>query len=267
MLGKVIKNEFKDTGKMLLPLNLILIGVTILGMIVLRMDIYQNTTMIIATMCMGFLYIVGLLAIVVINFVYLAMRFYKSMYGAEGYLTHTLPVSGFTILNSKLLVAVLWTTLSMTLIVISVFSLVFSVVQGAVPGVDMHEVFRGFEEAMEYSRWQLLGMWILYSLISGLCSMLMIFAALSIGQLFNKYKVGAAIVTYVIFYIINQIISLLVMIGIGSRAETTLVMTEETAKLSVVLPNMLPNIIQALALAVIYYIITAFICNKKLNLD
>lgn len=59
MLGKLFKHEFKDTGKVLLPLNLALIGVTIIGMVVLGLRIFDTDSI-----------AVGFLAIALVLFTY-----------------------------------------------------------------------------------------------------------------------------------------------------------------------------------------------------
>ena len=46
MLGKLFKHEFKATGKVLLPLNLALIGVTIIGMIMLGLKVFSFNGMV-----------------------------------------------------------------------------------------------------------------------------------------------------------------------------------------------------------------------------
>ena len=111
MLGKLFKHEFKATAKVLLPLNLVLVLVTIIGMIILNLDIFSGTAMALVGAAYLILYILAIFALFIMTYVILMMRFYKSMYSDQGYLTHTLPVSPLALLNTKLLTGVCWTFL------------------------------------------------------------------------------------------------------------------------------------------------------------
>ena len=115
MLGKLLKHEIKNTGKILLPLNLALIGVTLIGMIVLGSKIFENEHIGMLAGALLVFYILGIVALFIVTYVFLMITFYRSMYSAEGYLTHTLPVSPITTLNSKLIVSLFWACLTMIL--------------------------------------------------------------------------------------------------------------------------------------------------------
>ena len=274
MLGKVLKHEFKSTGKLLVPLNLILIGITIIGMVVLRLNVFSNDSM--ALLAIGFmlLYILGLLAVAIVSFIYIAIRFYKSMFGAEGYLTHTLPVSNMAILNSKLLVALCWYTICIMLTIISVVSLICAGFSGMGTPIVWSVILSQIELVAGVSV-PVLAVWILgLIIVSSLSGILMIYASLSIGQLFNKYKVPAAIVAYIVLYIINQVISTLITmkISVDSIDESIVLTTTATGSATLDMagiygPLALTSVVEALIFAVVYYIITYFICKKKLNLD
>lgn len=271
MLGKVIKNEFKDTWKVLLPLNLALIVVTIFGVIALNIFSLKSDMAGFVVVATSITYMLGLFALVITSFIYLAVRFYKSMYGAEGYLTHTLPVSGFSNLNGKLITAVWWNFISMVLAVASVIILVYSLIDNV--GRTMGEttsiamMVYEFENLFEAPIWVLILRMLGYFLLSSASGLLMIYASLSIGQLFNKYKVGAAVVTYLIFYIITQIVSFLVLLGTKESRTRSFEAMIEAGETVVEMPDMMGTIIQVIVMIIIYYCITAYICNRKLNLE
>ena len=95
MLGKVMKHEMKATWKVLFPLAMVLDGVTIIGMLMMNMQVFETDMGALVGLAMLLLYIIGLIALSVTAFIFLLVRFYHSMYGAEGYLSHTLPVTAF----------------------------------------------------------------------------------------------------------------------------------------------------------------------------
>ena len=108
MLGKLIKHEFIDNWKLLVLLDgLTIIVGAILGLYInalLNADDYSNSTPLIMTM--GFtLYVLILPSLGTITLIYIGVRYYKSLYSSQGYLTFTLPATTNEILFSKMLVA------------------------------------------------------------------------------------------------------------------------------------------------------------------
>lgn len=97
MLGKVMKYEWISTGRILVLLHLVLAVFTVIGNLELRIMngsdsvIPENTRALIEGITMT-VYVLIVFTAFVGTTVYLIVRFYKSMYTDEGYLTHTLPV-------------------------------------------------------------------------------------------------------------------------------------------------------------------------------
>ena len=98
MLGKLMKHEFKTTSKVILPLYLILVVLTIFARIFAQ-SLFTAENSNIDSIGFGLfgglsviLYILGLFAVSIASFIYLLVRFYKNLFGDEGYLMHT-PVS------------------------------------------------------------------------------------------------------------------------------------------------------------------------------
>lgn len=271
MLGKVIKNEFKDTWKVLLPLNLALVVVTICGLIALNIFAVKDGVAGIVVGATSVTYMLGLIALVITSLIYLAVRFYKSMYGSEGYLTHTLPVSAFSNLHGKLIVSILWYMFSMVLAITSVLVLAYALVAnvgrtlGETTNISM--MIAEFEYIFEAPIGILILKMLGYLLMASMSALLMIYASLSIGQLFNKYKIGAAVVTYIIFYLITQIISFLIMLASQMKYLRSAQAALDNFEQVTAMPDMTGTVILSIAMIVIYYGITAFICNRKLNLD
>ena len=118
MLRKLIKYEWKGVYKM----GLILLGVvafaTLLGFLASRSPLWSDAraydTVVVNGLAsiMSFfaimLYIILLMGTIYAILIYVAVRFYRTMYTDEGYLLHTLPVTKHQILISKLLVSSLW---------------------------------------------------------------------------------------------------------------------------------------------------------------
>lgn len=271
MLGKLFKHEFKNTGKVLLPLDLALIGFTIIGMLALGMKIFGDGNsaftggMALVGVAMLIFYILGIVALFIVTYVFLMIRFYRSMYSSEGYLTHTLPVSPLATLNTKLIVSVFWTFLTMLLAIGSIFALIFTTVKAYAGDVDFSTFWSEFETLTGLTAGQITGWSLLFMLVSSISGLLMIYCSISIGQLFDKYKVLAAIVTYVIIYIIMQIISLIYTFQASLSA-----VSDATGYYSAGISDygsFTFSLVQSAILSVIFYVVTAYIGSKKVNLD
>ena len=280
MLGKLLKHEFRATGKLLGPLNLFLILVAIIGNIVLHFGYKtadpQNALMIISNTAFSGLsifiiaiYSLTIFTLIILTAVYLTVRFYKTMYGNQGYLTHTLPVSTTTVLNVKLLAAVFWMLVAFAIAILSLFILSCSE-----NPFDSITLSRLRDETLAQTGFHLeVLLLIIAVLIITVCAslVLMVCASLAIGQLFNQFRIPAAIGAYVVFYIIQQVISLLSLGSLGIAQINAL--QQASGQLSVMPDSSFFHwlfcliIIEEIAYAVIYYLICYFITKKKQNLE
>ena len=237
MLGKVMKHEMKATWKVLFPLAMVLVGVTLIGMLMMKMQVFETDMGALVGLAMLLLYIIGLIALSVTAFIFLLVRFYHSMYGAEGYLSHTLPVTTFSLINGKLLVAVFWHAITSILVYVPA----------------------------------LFGWAILYSVISAFSAMLMVYASMAIGQLF-RHKVAMSIVMYGVLYAILQIISFVISINSANGFVEKQAAMGDDSFFSITIANMYGNIFSKsmvlyIGVSIVCYIITALITHKKLNLE
>ena len=280
MLGKLLKHEFRATGKLLGPLNLFLILVAIIGNIVLHfgyetadsqnaLTIISNTAFSGLSIFIIAIYSLTIFTLIILTAVYLTVRFYKTMYGNQGYLTHTLPVSTTTVLNVKLLTAVFWMLVAFAIAILSLFILSCSE-----NPFDSITLSRLREETLAQTGFHLeVLLLVIAVLIITVCAslVLMVCASLAIGQLFNQFRIPAAIGAYVVFYIIQQVISLLSLGSLGIAQINAL--QQASGQLSVMPGSSFFHwlfrliIIEEIAYAVIYYLICYFITKKKLNLE
>ena len=95
MLGKLIKNEFRNMGRLLLLINTIVLGMHLLSIVIEKVfdsrvldgTIFKSVVVIFASV-----YVISIIAVNIIIVLIFAVRFYRKVYSVEGYLTHTLPV-------------------------------------------------------------------------------------------------------------------------------------------------------------------------------
>lgn len=95
MLRKLIKYDLKVFGKIMIPLWGVMI---ILGLIRGIQSQFDNASFIKEIVLIFYF-------IFIVNLIIIIQRFYKSMYGQEGYLTHTLPITANKLILSKVISA------------------------------------------------------------------------------------------------------------------------------------------------------------------
>lgn len=270
MLGKLFKHEMKETGKLLLPLDLILIAATCIAAFLVKMDFFMGTTLQIIPQIYMILYVLSIVALVVLTFIYLVIRYYKTMYSSQGYLTHTLPASTASILNAKLCSTLVWMLLLIILCVISISTIGFA--GAGFPSVsEFDAIQRALSEIFGMGFIPILFLIVTAIIIFSLTMILMVYACLAIGQLFGQYRIPAAIVAYIVFYILQQIVSIITLISFGA---TTIDAIHASSQLFITtdLTSLYRNLIflltgESLCFGIAYYITSLWITKRKLNLE
>ena len=114
MLGKLFRHEWKATARLLLLLYLAVPALFLAGWLI---RLIGNKFLIlfpaILLVCAG-------VALFFLTFAFLIMRYHKSMFGNEGYLTQTLPVGKGSLLFVKLCTSFLWVILSTAAAILAV---------------------------------------------------------------------------------------------------------------------------------------------------
>ena len=111
MLGKLLKHEFRATGRIMLPLMGALLALALMANLSIR-GLAGNLADIPALRILFILILVffgmGIVAIGVMALVVMVSRFYRNLLKSEGYLMFTLPVSVHELIWSKLIVSLVW---------------------------------------------------------------------------------------------------------------------------------------------------------------
>ena len=124
MLGKLIKNEVKSTAHSMFGVFLAA-GITFVIMLVVFL-FKVKSLMTLSSVVLGAIAV----AVLVITLFSIITMFNKSLYGAQGYLSFTLPVTGKQLLASKTIVSLIWVSISFLFaIAVTVFLVVYWVAQ------------------------------------------------------------------------------------------------------------------------------------------
>lgn len=284
MLKKLVKHEWKSVYKVGSVLLLVIFAVTLVGYIGLRtpavsaffadeteLDGMQAVLMGFASISSFLIYIMLLVGAMYGIIIYMGVHFYKTMYSDQGYLTHTLPVTPNQLLGSKVLVSGIWVLLINVALGISVLVLIIGMLQGIMNGlqadVTWDEIWRELQWGLEYMDFDtvhFLVIIVLSFLISPFTSVLLLFGALTIGQLSGKYKVMMGILAYiglaVANYILNSLVQAIMTFGYIAGSMDEMSMSYMTSRYD-------PSLIISCVVGVVLYFVSHYIISKKLNLE
>lgn len=266
MLGKLIKNEYKATARLILPLYLLLLIITGLNKLVFVIDedpvsiIAQSGVFIAFAAILMITYVLSLFAVGAMTIIFIIKRFYDSMLKDEGYLSFTLPVTTGQHLASKIIVSYSWLVATIAAILTSV-----NILLGAYGMRGFwSELWRDLSEVIKDGN-QLTFCIVVVLIILSLYNMIIIpYVCFSVGQRFNGHKVLGAFVTYIVIYMINQIIGVIVMVALVSG---NIDMLETMGDAQVFSWAMKYEFLLILAESTIFTIVTHHMLDKKLNLD
>lgn len=275
MLRKLMKYELKATARVFLLLYGTVLALGLLNKFFFMIDIFNRNLPFPVELTAGFtmlMYFFVIGAIFVMTLIITIQRFYKNLLGDEGYLMFTLPVQPWQHIVSKMTVAVIW-------FIVSVFVTIFS---GLMIGVsfDMLAELPGiFSKVMEEFQEWFSFHWIFFFLeflvlcLAGLCSsILMIYASMSAGHLFQKHRLVGSFAAFLVFNFLMQLASgffFVFLDAIGHKNwelfhHLSLFDSNSFMPLHI---GMLILIIWPLIIAIAYFIFTNYILNRKLNLE
>ena len=128
MLRKLLKHEFRATGRIMLPLFGILLLVSV-GANFSSRGMLNSDSSLLRTLGTIFimLFIVGIFAVGIISFVLMINRFYKNLLQDEGYVMMTLPVCVHQQIWSKLIVSTVWFAATVVVIGLSCCIMAFDI--------------------------------------------------------------------------------------------------------------------------------------------
>lgn len=285
MLGKLMKHEWKETYRLFGAGLLFMLAMTVLtgvgfGTSPLIKNAFGNgrvtgigmlDVMWILSLIM---YVITLIGLAWGSLIYLAVHFYKSMYSDQGYLTHTLPVTSHQLLISKILISGIWYLIIGVSMAVSGCILVTIIAGMALKGTDVTVSWRMFREFFDQmfpgTNWfaQII-LYVIQIIIGSFCSLIVLFGAITLGQLFSKHKVMMSFVCYFGINILESIVASLMAIPLGIVTSRRIVESQGVSmnfNLSTEPLQMMPTLLSA-AFAVTLYFVSNYIIKRKLNLD
>lgn len=249
MVGKLIKHDLIALFRLLLFISCFALGFAILA------RIFMTT----GSSFWLFMFIMSLWASIALMFVASIgsiVRFYKSLFTGQGYMTFSLPVS-----VTKLLIAKLLSAIIATVVGVAVFIVCMLILMSGLPAEQLQSVMNGVKELFEnigvmLSYDPLISIeTILLIIISIPMGLLQYYLCLSIGQLFSKHRVGWS---YAIIILSNIVLNILFAYCLMPIVDTFAEINPHLALWTV--------IIVFAGLDVGYFFLIRYLLSHKLNL-
>lgn len=253
MLRKLVKYDLKANWMYFLIMYGVFAVYSVLFFFLLQMD-PEDLRVQITLFSAVAAYVFMIAALSIMTTVLIVARFYKNMFGPEGYLTHTLPVSPAVNLASKVISAVIWNVLTMLVCLGSVCLVAGSSEVG-------EEIWWVLKEFALYYDGQIFGLYCVSAVLNLFTGIFVMYLAICLGQLANRHRVLCAIGYYLAYVAINYVLQMA-----GSIVVSLFAIENESEQLLMVLNEGL-----TIGISFVFLIVSVFashyIIARKLNLE
>lgn len=262
MLGKLLKYDFRSMLKSFLPLWPAFLVVAVINHFTFgaSMEAYSSNALGTITMLV---YFALMMAINIIGIVLIIQRFYNGLLKDEGYLMFTLPVKPWQLIASKGISAGVIIFVNAVLSVLSVMILI--------PNVDIFSELgrllsmaglRGFNVGLIV----FLGFILLLAAI--LQSIFQVYAAMALGHLAPKHRVGFSVGAYIgIYVVLSTLSSIITAIVEKINPRWISDWVQGLSDNGATVAGLILLIVICLVMLAAFYAITQYILSKRLNLE
>lgn len=202
---KLLKHECKSTLRVFLPLYGALIVFAALNKAFFSMPFLHDLLGGVPRNIFIFLYVAICVAVIVLSMTVSIQRFYRNLLGNEGYLMHTLPVSPWQLMLSKLITSTLWSTISTLLVILCSlfmglsFQELAQLPQNIGIALRLSSGLLGVNLTLAF--FEVLGV----TVLSYAFFFLTTYLAMAVGQLFTRHRAFLSFVAYAALSLIIQV--------------------------------------------------------------
>ena len=265
MLRKLMKHEFRATGRVMGPL----FGLLLIAAIAARFSVgvlLESSARFLNLLGGLFTtaFVIAIVGVCVMSLVLMINRFRTNLLGDEGYIMFTLPASVHQQIWSKLIVSAVWFIATGLAVVAAGFILV------AQQGFWL-EIRRGFAEIFRHltAYYAFNGTAFLFELLAlifvGCCVLcLEFYAAMAIGHSFANHKVLCSVLSFLGLQFVMQLLSGGILVGTNYDILVVALPSDGVLAMHSV---MLTMIVSTAVFGAVYYVITTMFLKKRLNLE
>ena len=265
MLRKLMKHEFRATGRVMGPL----FGLLLIAALAARFSVgvlLESDARFLNLL--GGLFVtafaIAIAGVCVMSLVLMINRFRTNLLGDEGYIMFTLPASVHQQIWSKLIVSAVWFIAAGLAVAAASFILVAQ--QGF-----WEEIRRGFAEIFRHltAYYAFNGTAFLFELLAlifvGCCVLcLEFYAAMAIGHSFANHKILCSVLSFLGLQFVMQLLSGGILVGTNYDLLTVSLPSDGVLAMHSV---MLTVIASTAVFGAVYYVITTMFLKKRLNLE
>ena len=265
MLGKLLKQDAKALSRYLVPLHAAVVVLAVFGRLFITQSAdWSDPSPLLIIYIIGFTLI--LVTMMTGTSLIIAVYFYRNLFSKHGYLSWTIPASAGQHLASKTIAGYIWLVLDY-MIAMAAAALFL-----AVPSIPWSEISDSYSEEMGFSLFTFLLILSGIAVVSCFCGIMSYYVAIAAGQLFSNHRVlGAVIVYCVLTFLVQIFVSIALFIGpngFGFVITDTLNASDQNITWGVQYIQMMWRIgFASLIEGIIFYVITYYIMNKRLNLS
>lgn len=278
MLGKLMKYEWRGLRKPLLILFAVLAGTTLLSSFLIltinpSYDDVSNGLSVVLAFASLLLYYFGIIASSAGTSLIIAIRFYKTCYTDQGYLTHTLPVSAKQLVAAKTIMACVCQLLMFVCITVSIVTVVGVFIAHMINisdssfNITWSIIEQSFQDNFGIGTFYYFGFFAIYCLICSIAGTCMILGCVSLGQLYTKHRVLGAVIAYFGVSMILQIITFIGMIPMYIRLFTIAEKGMTITPIQVMQPLFIIILAASIIIAIVMHFVNIYMMTKKLNLE
>ena len=272
MLGKLLKYEFRATGRVFLPFFGALLIVSIVSRVIGSISSFSSA---VPALPEG-PYVIGMVlsimlmvAVFVVAFILMIQRFAKNLIGDEGYLMFTLPVRVDSLIFSKLIVSAVWFIVSVIVVVISIVIMSLMDIGQAFNAIRITfgEIFNG-----NIGDVLLVAQAVITPILALFTTALTFYMCISLSMLANRRRGLLSFGIFLLYCIVAQTITALLNsagLGIIGTNFTYQLFTVgvDGSFVSMVNRMFLRGIVTNLIQGTIMYAITRYMLRRRLNLE
>ena len=272
MLRKLMKHEFRATGRIMLPLFLILLVTAVGANFSVRgmLDTGSRFLNVLgALLVMAF--VIAIMGVCVMSMVVMVQRFYKNLLQDEGYVMMTLPVSVHQQVWSKLIVSAVWFALTIVMVCVAGLIMAFDISAIEEIGDLFRELFRYATAYYALNGTAIVAEFLVVCFLGSCAMCLHFYTALAIGHSFSGHKMAWSVAWYFILQFAVQFVGGLLVVLLDESWIHHLLLgwtdSWEISGMAAIHIGMCVLIVGELVYAAVFYFLTTYFLKKRLNLE
>ena len=209
MLGRLFKYELKATSKVLVPIYIAFIAITLISRVSIDLQVDEGSLWSFINGMGLFVFIISAITMFVATAIVIIWRFYRNTSSDEGYLLFTLPVKVDYIIISEFLCALIWGFLMSVFAVLGIFLMIFN--RNVDDNIINFSYFGNILSSLTADGIKAIFYLFLDILISTFQEIMSIYCAISLASLFNKHRLIFSATFYIGLLIVVNAFAILIM--------------------------------------------------------